>query len=147
MTETTACPLCEGEIGLAASKCRHCGEWVSRDCLACGTPIRSQWAARGYCADCEGGGRPGFPLSPVPGGVQAPAHFGFRKNRSISVGLALVFGGVGAHKFYLERPGAGFLHLAFCWTGIPTIVGIFQAVKYIRMEDEEFHRRFYAGDL
>jgi len=76
-----------------------------------------------------------------------PAYHGLEKSRSISVGLALVLGGIGAHRFYLERPGKAFLYLLFCWTGIPSIIGLFEAVKYIRMDEEEFHRRFSTGQL
>lgn len=69
------------------------------------------------------------------------------KSRSVSIGLALVLGGFGAHKIYLDKPGKGLLYMMFCWTGIPTLVGIVDAVKYIRMEDEEFQRRFITGQL
>jgi TM2 domain-containing membrane protein YozV len=74
------------------------------------------------------------------------AHFP-RKNRSVSVGLSLVFGGLGAHKFYLDKPGSGFLYLMFFWTGIPSILGIVDGVRYIRMDEEEFHRRYGVKDL
>ena len=49
--------------------------------------------------------------------------------------------------FYLDRPGMGLLYAAFCWTGIPSLIGIFEAVKYIRMDEEEFQRRSFAKDL
>lgn len=147
MTETSACPFCESEITPTAKKCRHCGEWVSRECRTCGTPIKNQWAARGYCAECEGREGSGYSAQHALVSNQVPVHPALRKSRSISVGLALVLGGLGAHKFYLERPGAGFAYLVFCWTGIPSIIGLFDAVKYIRMEDEEFHQRFYRGNI
>jgi TM2 domain-containing membrane protein YozV len=63
------------------------------------------------------------------------------------VGLALVLGGIGAHKFYLDKPGKGLLYLMFCWTGIPTLVGLYEAVKYIWLDEEEFQRRFARGEL
>ena len=147
MTETAACPFCESEITPTAQKCRHCGEWVSRDCLSCGTPVKNQWAARGFCADCESKPTTGFSVQPSPGTSQVPMYAGIRKSRSVSVGLALVLGGLGAHKFYLEKPGKGFLYLVFCPTGIPTLIGLFEAVKYIRMDEDEFHRRFFGGNL
>ena len=147
MTETVPCPFCESEITDTAKKCRHCGEWVSRDCLRCGTPIRKQWAARGYCANCEGRETPGRALLSALGETQVQAYHGVRKSRSVSVGLSLVLGGIGAHKFYLEKPGAGLAYLLFCWTGIPPLLGLFEAVKYIRMDDEEFHQRFLRRDL
>ena len=147
MTETATCPFCESGITPTAQKCRHCGEWVSRDCLACGTPIKNQWAARGFCADCESKESTGFPVQTFQGATPIPVYPGLRKSRSVSVALALVLGGFGAHKFYLDKPGKGFLYMMFCWTGIPSVIGIIDAVKYIRMEEEEFHRRFYGGVL
>jgi TM2 domain-containing membrane protein YozV len=52
-------------------------------------------------------------------------------NESKSVGaaavLAVVLGGVGAHKFYLGQPGLGVLYLVFCWTFIPSIIALFDA--------------------
>ena len=147
MTETASCPFCEGEVTPTAQKCRHCGEWISRDCLSCGTPIKLQWAARGYCAECGAKKGPGYPLQSAFGSTQIAGYQIPPKNRSVSVVLALVLGGFGAHKFYLDKPGKGLLYTAFCWTGIPTIVGLFEAVKYIRMDEEEFALRASQGDL
>ncbi len=147
MSETVPCPFCESEIPATAQKCRHCGEWVSRNCLSCGTPIRNQWAAQGYCADCESRFPRNLPAQPFPGDTQLGPFQWMRKSRTVSVGLALVLGGIGAHKFYLDKPGKGLLYLMFCWTGIPTFVGLIEAVKYIRMDEEEFQRRFVAGSL
>ncbi len=147
MTETAACPFCESEITPTAKKCRHCGEWVSRDCLTCGTPIKAQWAARGYCADCGGTEATGLFVQPATGIPPAQAYHWPAKSRSVSVGLALVLGGIGAHKFYLEKPGKGLLYAMFCWTGIPTLVGLYEAVKYIRMDEEEFRVRYLRREL
>lgn len=147
MSEVVPCPFCEAEIPVTAQKCRHCGEWVSRDCLSCGTPVRNQWAARGFCAECEGTASTGLPAVAPPGGLPGPTYPWPRKSKSVSIGLALVLGGFGAHKIYLDRPGKGLLYMMFCWTGIPTVIGIVEAVKYIRMDDEEFQRRFISGTL
>lgn len=147
MTEAAACPFCEAEITPSAKKCRYCGEWISRDCLSCGTPIRNEWAARGFCADCGVGGARGYAIQPSPVGGEVPAYQWPTKSRSISVGLALVFGGLGAHKFYLRKPGKGFLYLMFCWTGIPSLVGLYEAVKYIWMDEGEFQQKFLRGEL
>jgi TM2 domain-containing membrane protein YozV len=146
MAEVAACPFCESEISATAKKCRHCGEWVSRDCLSCGTPVRNEWAARGFCANCGTPEGTGFSIQPAFAS-QMPTYPGVRKSRSISVGLALIFGGLGAHKFYLDKPGKGFLYLLFSWTGIPTIIGLFEAVKYIRLDEEDFQRKAFKGEL
>jgi hypothetical protein len=35
----------------------------------------------------------------------------------------------------------------FCWTGIPTLVGLYEAVKYIMMDEEEFRVRYVRREL
>jgi TM2 domain-containing membrane protein YozV len=50
-----------------------------------------------------------------------------KKNNTTAVLLALFLGGLGIHKFYLGQTGLGILYLLFCWTGIPYIVGWFEA--------------------
>ena len=147
MSETVLCPFCKSEIPVSASKCRHCGEWVSRDCLKCGTPIRNEWAARGLCAECEVGAPKEFPVRTSAAAGQVPVYGWGMKSRTASVALALVLGGFGAHKFYLDKPGKGFLYLLFSWTGIPSLIGLYEAVKYIRMSEEEFHRKALHGLL
>jgi len=55
---------------------------------------------------------------------------------------AVPFGGLGLHKFYLGKPGWGFLYLFFCWTFIPSLLGLLEGVNYTLMGDEEFQRRY-----
>lgn len=38
--------------------------------------------------------------------------------------LAFFLGGIGIHKFYAGRSGAGIAMLLFCWTGIPSIIAL-----------------------
>lgn len=42
--------------------------------------------------------------------------------------LALFLGGIGAHDFYVCKTGKGLIKLAFCWTGIPAFVAIFNII-------------------
>lgn len=42
--------------------------------------------------------------------------------------LALFLGGIGAHDFYVGKPVKGLIKLAFCWTGIPTIISLFNII-------------------
>jgi len=55
-----------------------------------------------------------------------------KKDPTTAVVLALLLGGFGAHKFYLGHTGLGILYLLFCWTGIPEIVGFFEAFTLTR---------------
>lgn len=42
--------------------------------------------------------------------------------------LALLLGGIGAHKFYVGKVGMGILYLLFCWTFIPAVVSFIEGI-------------------
>ena len=65
------------------------------------------------------------------------------KRKLIAGGLGVLFGGLGAHKFYLGKTGWGVLYLLFSWTGIPFIVGFIEGVRYIFMSSDDFYRKYY----
>ena len=132
---TTTCPFCEAEIGEQAKKCRHCGEWVSRSCERCGTPIRGEWAARGLCAMCQKG-------QYVPAVAETPAALAKRKSRGVAAFTAFFLGSLGIHRFYLGNNLAGLVYLIFCWTGIPTLAGWFEGIRFALMDDLEFDSRY-----
>ncbi len=134
-SETTPCPFCEAPIGASAKKCRHCAEWVARSCEACGTPVRGEWAARGLCAECQA--RRGVPAVRQDGAVVASG-----KNRGVATLVAVLFGGLGFHKFYLGSPIAGIIYLVFFWTFIPSLLGLMEGVWYAFMDEAEFQRRY-----
>ena len=49
-----------------------------------------------------------------------------RKSRVCAAWLAALLGGLGAHHFYLEQPERAWRYVLFCWTGIPTLLGIWE---------------------
>lgn len=55
--------------------------------------------------------------------------------------LALFFGGLGIHKFYLGNTKAGILYLLFSWTMIPLFIGWIDALVYFFESDSSFQRR------
>lgn len=63
-----------------------------------------------------------------------PKHDG--KNRVLAILLAIFLGIIGAHKFYLRNWKYGVLYLAFCWTGIPILLGFYDAFKYYQNPDQ-----------
>ena len=64
------------------------------------------------------------------------------KNK-IAAGLfGILLGGLGIHKFYLGQIGWGIVYLLFCWTYIPTIIGIVEGVLYLTMSDKDFDIRY-----
>lgn len=64
------------------------------------------------------------------------------KSRIVAALLAFFLGGFGAHKFYLNKNGKGFLYLIFCWTYIPTIIAFFECIGYLLKSDEEFQEKY-----
>jgi TM2 domain-containing membrane protein YozV len=66
----------------------------------------------------------------------------YPKSRVTAAALALFLGGLGIHKFYLNRPGLGLLYLLFCWTFVPAIVGFIEALVYLSMSDEAFQQQY-----
>lgn len=51
-----------------------------------------------------------------------------KRNRYAYAFLAILFGTFGIHQFYVGHNFFGCLCLLFFWTGIPTVVGIFQGL-------------------
>lgn len=51
-----------------------------------------------------------------------------KKDTTTAVLLALFVGGLGVHWFYLGRTGKGVLYLLMCWTFLPAIAALFEAI-------------------
>lgn len=67
------------------------------------------------------------------------------KDRTTAGILALLLGGIGAHKFYMGDTGLGILYLCFSWTLIPAIIGFIEGLLYLTKSDEEFQRQYVDG--
>lgn len=64
---------------------------------------------------------------------------GWKEKRKTEAGvLAILFGGLGVHKFYLGKYGQGLICVAFCWTFIPAVIGVMQGVHYLTESQEQF---------
>jgi len=105
-----------------------------------------------FCASC------GYEISPGSNNQERNQEFDTADNvvepevvrtpvvqssdRIIAGILALLFGGLGIHKFYLNDTNMGLVYLCFCWTGIPEIIGFIEGIIYLTSTDEEFQERF-----
>ena len=98
-------------------------------CSSCGEIIKKEAE---ICPEC------GVRQKSVAGGGTASGS----KDRTTAGILALLLGGVGAHKFYLGETGLGILYLCFFWTFIPALVGLIEGILYLTKTDEEFQQQY-----
>lgn len=64
------------------------------------------------------------------------------KNKTTAALLALFLGGLGIHKFYLGKSRQGLLYLLFCWTFIPSIIGLVDAIGLFVMDPQAFNYKY-----
>lgn len=64
------------------------------------------------------------------------------RSRSTAAVIAILFGGIGIHKFYLGKPVQGLFYMLFSWTFIPMILGIIEGFIYLSMSDRSFESKY-----
>ena len=57
-----------------------------------------------------------------------PAASGKVVSKVVYCVLAFFLGGIGIHKFYAGKTGAGIVMLLFCWTGIPSLIALVEFI-------------------
>lgn len=120
-------PAAEGETGGGSADSDPAGRSLAPDeqyCPSCGEPIKK---AAEICPEC---------------GVRQEPATSTGKDRVTAGILALLLGGIGAHKFYLGETGMGILYLCFSWTLIPAFVGFIEGILYLTKSDVEFQRQY-----
>jgi TM2 domain-containing membrane protein YozV len=68
----------------------------------------------------------------------------WKLNRSVACVLAFLFGGFGAHWFYVGRTKRGILHFLFFWTFIPTFMSFIDIITWVSMDEHRWHE-IYEG--
>ena len=66
------------------------------------------------------------------------------RRRGAAALLALLLGSVGAHKFYTGRPVLGVIYFMAFWTGIPLLLGVLEAARYLMMSRQAFDLEYNA---
>lgn len=64
------------------------------------------------------------------------------KNKYVAAFLALIFGWLGVHRFYLGQVGLGILYLILLSTGISFLLGLIDAVAFFTMDPERFDEKY-----
>lgn len=96
-----------------------------------------------YCSSCGAIIKKQAEICPECGVRQQSSSGGSGSKDRVTAGiLALLLGGIGAHKFYLGETGLGILYLCFSWTLIPALIGFIEGILYLTKSDEEFQRAY-----
>lgn len=84
------------------------------------------------------------PQQPVYPAQYAQPQQAQRKAKSKTTAgiLAIFLGGIGVHKFYLNRPWLGILYLLLCWTYVPAVVGLIEGIIYLASSDQKFYEKY-----
>lgn len=131
------CPQCGAPADITLSQCKYCGEKLS---FKNEQPIVQQPAFQQTV-------QPAFHQSVQPAyqaqPQQAPIYDGIDpswpiKSKGLAGVLAIFFGGIGIHKFYLGKVFQGILYLIFCWTYIPAIISFIEGIIYLLSSEHNF---------
>jgi len=64
------------------------------------------------------------------------------KNKKTAIIIAFLLGGLGIHHFYLRNYFKGILSLVFCFTWIPLLIGLYDAIVLLRMSNDNFNLKY-----
>lgn len=105
--------------------------------------IRSKSADEIFCRSCGAVIKKEAEICPKCGVRQIQTGL-TQKSRITAALLAILFGGIGIHKFYIGKSGQGIIYLIFFWTVIPMIVGFIEGIFYLvnTKTDEEFTAKY-----
>lgn len=153
------CFSCSKLLHFSAKNCPECGAtqpgFAAVELSKFNAPIepatqlnRSLLPNHVYCRGCGNQIHETAFSCPKCGAVQHASsgsfgsNFGGDKDRITAALLAFFLGGIGVHKFYIERWVQGVLYLVFCWTFIPAIISIVDGIVYLNMSDESFRQKY-----
>ena len=74
---------------------------------------------------------------------QSPIIVYKTKRSRVAAGLlAILFGDLGLHKFYLGKAMWGLVYLFFFWSFVPMLIDIIEGIIYLLMSDKEFENKY-----
>ncbi len=145
MSETVFCSACGSANPAATQFCPKCG--TANLNTASVNPVAQQGFAapqqtyaqpqQSFTAPQQNFAQPGFQQGFQQ---QAPAYAPAPKSRVTAGLFALLLGGLGVHKFYLNKAGLGVLYILFCWTFVPAVIAFIEGIIYLTQDDATFGR-------
>jgi len=122
--------------------CTNCGSPVSEHAITCPSCGANPFKQRKFCRRCGIALNPDQGMCIKCGAAISSMTKGNQKSRIAAALLALFLGGIGIHKFYLGSWGWGLIYLIFCWTYVPALLGLIEAIIYLTKSDEAFAEKY-----
>jgi TM2 domain-containing membrane protein YozV/DNA-directed RNA polymerase subunit RPC12/RpoP len=142
---TITCPRCGSENRDGVPNCINCGAPLSS--IQSREPVNAssynqQTTFQKPCINCNRLINSNLAICPYCGSSQSLILGTQQHNKLVTGLLAIFLGTFGVHKFYLGQTMQGILYLVFCWTGIPSVVGVIEGIIYISMNDIAFYQKY-----
>ncbi|MBQ0028640.1 MAG: NINE protein [Lachnospiraceae bacterium] len=137
------CPQCGAPIDPGAIECKFCGERLA------GAQVVQQMQQQVYAQQPYAQPQQPYAQQPYAQPQQPVYQTAINpawpiKNKIAAGLLAIFFGGIGVHKFYMGQIGMGIIYLLFCWTGIPAFIGWIEGIIYLCSNDENFMLKYHV---
>lgn len=118
------CPQCGAPVQEGVSKCEYCGASIAQ----AAQPVQQTQPQQVVYVqqNTVNSERAGWPV----------------KSKVVAGILAILLGSLGIHKFYLGQSGKGILYILFCWTYIPSILGLIEGITILCADDEKFQTKY-----
>lgn len=100
-----------------------------------------------FCQECGEQINKKAEICPECGVRQPGAESDANSDKLVAGILAILLGGLGAHKFYQGNIKYGVLYLCFFWTGIPALFGIIEGIIMLVADDSEYERKYADGSI
>jgi len=135
--------------------CRNCGKRVHKKaiaCPSCGVPPRLE---KHFCSNCGVATNTNQILCVSCGATLSSTIGSNEKNKLATVLLAIIFGCIGLHKFYLGYVKEGMIMLILSIVAgaitegvfvlIMAVIGLIEGIIYLAKPDDEFNRIYVIG--
>lgn len=105
--------------------------------------IRQKETDEKFCSECGATIKVKAEICPKCGVRQvSDTSMSNKKDKTTAGIFALFLGGLGIHKFYLNKSAQGILYILFCWTFIPSIIAFIEGIIYLTMDTQTFNQKY-----
>lgn len=141
----TYCLSCGDEINENAEICPECG--VNQTIpLEGGHEERDE--GEKYCVECGELINERAEICPECGVRQPSGTSDTSDSNQVAAGvLALLLGGIGAHKFYQGNTKMGLIYLCLSWTFIPALISLVEGILILVADESEYEEKYADGSI